>query len=174
MKTADITIRPETAADTVAIHALTARAFAGKSYSDGNEQDLIDALRYAGALTVSLVAEHGGQIIGHVALSPAFAQDGSPGWFALGPVSVDPLWQRQGVGGRLIQESMARLMALNAAGCVVLGDTGYYPRHGFVPRPELAPPSEPAQHYMTRPLRDAIPETQVSFHPILSATGPTP
>lgn len=98
MKVDELRIRPETATDRAAIQDLTTRAFAGRSYSDGDEQDLIEALRNAGALAVSLVAEANGKIVGHVALSPAFAQDGSQGWYALGPISVDPAHQRQGIG----------------------------------------------------------------------------
>jgi putative acetyltransferase len=169
-----ITVRPEAANDQAAIYNLTKLAFAGKRYSDGNEQDLIDALRTAGALEVSLVAEQDGQIIGHVALSPAIAQDGSQGWYALGPISVTPECQRQGIGGLLIRESMARLLELKAAGCVLIGDTRYYLRHGFVPRPDLAPTSEPAEHYMIRSLTEKIPATSVSFHPVFNASGPTP
>ena len=154
-----------------AVYSLTKLAFAGKRYSDGNEQDVIEALRAAGALAVSLVADQQGQIIGHVALSPAIAQDGSQGWYALGPISVEPGSQRQGIGEMLIREAMARLVALQATGCVLIGDTRYYSRHGFVPRPDLAPPCEPAEHYMIRPLSETAPETSVSFHPAFNASA---
>lgn len=174
MKVDELRIRPETATDRAAIQDLTTRAFAGRSYSDGDEQDLIEALRNAGALAVSLVAEANGKIVGHVALSPAFAQNGSRGWYALGPISVDPEHQRQGIGAKLIREGMERLARLNATGCVLIGDTGYYPRHGFVPRPDLAPSGEPAEHYMVRSLTDKMPDTCVSFHPVFQKLGSTP
>lgn len=172
--TGEVLIRPETAADTGAIYDLTKRAFLGKRYSDGTEPDLIDALRAAGALPVSLVAEQDGVIIGHVAYSPAIAEDGSAGWYALGPISVEPKRQRQGIGRDLIREGMDRLLAMNAAGCVLIGDTNYYPQHGFVPRPDLAPAGEPAEHYMVRPLTPGAPETRVSFHPVFHDFAGTP
>jgi putative acetyltransferase len=174
VSTGAVMIRLENDTDKAAIHDLTARAFAGKNYSDGTEPELIDALRDAGALAVSLVAEEDGTIIGHVALSPAFAQDGSQGWFALGPISVAPERQRQGVGGMLVRESMARLEKLNALGCVLIGDARYYPRHGFVLRPDLAPATEPAQHYMVKALTEKTPQTCVSFHPVLSTPQVAP
>jgi putative acetyltransferase len=166
-----VVIRLETNDDVPAIHDLTRRAFSGKSYSDGTEPDLIDQLRAKGALALSLVAERDNTIIGHAALSPAFAEDGSGGWYALGPISVEPSSQKTGVGTALIQEAMTRLARLNARGCIVLGDTNYYPRHGFVPRPDLAPKGEPAEHFMIRSMIDDLPDTVVSFHPVLQTPG---
>jgi putative acetyltransferase len=169
-----VRVRPETPADIRAIHDLTRRAFLGKPYSQGDEQHLNDALRSAGVLVLSLVAERDGVIVGHVAFSPGVSNDAAGGWYALGPISVDPDHQRQGIGGRLIAAGLERLVALGAKGCVLIGDTGYYPRHGFVPRPDLAPAGEPAQHYMIRKLDPAAPDTIVSFHPIFHALGAKP
>jgi putative acetyltransferase len=150
------------------------RAFDGKRYSDGNEQDVVNALRAAGALAISLVAEDNGEIVGHVAISPAVAQDGSAGWYALGPISVEPSRQRQGIGGQLIRESMGCLVAMRATGCVLIGDTNYYRRHGFIPRPDLAPIGEPAAHYMVLALTDRTSDTSVSFHQVFQEIGATP
>jgi len=166
-----ILIRPETASDVGAIFDLTRRAFLGKAYSQGDEQDLVSALRDQGALSVSLVAVLDGRVVGHIAFSPAIAKDGSVGWFALGPLSVEPDRQRQGIGGRLVREGLAQLTALRARGCVLIGDTRYYPRHGFVPRPDLAPEGEPANDYMVLALDGRVPDTTVSFHPIFHGSG---
>jgi putative acetyltransferase len=161
-----VRVRLECPADIAAIHELTRRAFLGKPYSQGDEQDLNDALRNAGALVLSLVAEREGVIVGHVAFSPGVTEDAAGGWYALGPIAVDPDLQRQGIGGRLIAKGMELLMGLGAQGCVLIGDTGYYPRHGFVPRPDLAPVGEPAQHYMVRKLDPTAPDAIVSFHTV--------
>ena len=169
-----VRVRPETPADIRAIHDLTRRAFLGKPYSQGDEQDLNDALRNAGVLVLSLVAERGEVIVGHVAFSPGVPHDAAAGWYALGPISVDPDHQRQGIGGALIAAGLERLVALGAKGCVLIGDTAYYPRHGFVPRPDLAPADEPAQHYMIRKLDPAVPDTIVSFHPVFHTLGAKP
>jgi putative acetyltransferase len=171
--TGQVLVRLETNDDIPAIHDLIKRAFAGKSYSDGTEPDLITQMRDKGALVFSFVAERDNTIMGHAAVSPAFAEDDSSGWYALGPISVEPTCQRAGVGTALIDEAMTRLARLNARGCIVLGDTNYYTRHGFMPRPDLAPKGEPAEHFMILPLIDNLPDTVVSFHPVLQ-TPATP
>lgn len=164
----DAPIRPETARDRAAIRAVTRRAFAGMPHSRGDEQDLIDRLRAAGALALSLVAEREGRVIGHVAFSPAVAADGSPGWYALGPVAVEPGLQRRGIGASLIETGIGALRGRGAAGCVLVGDPGYYGRFGFRLRPELAPEDVPAEYFMILPLAVAEPKATVRFHPLLA------
>ncbi len=80
-------IREELPSDAAAIHAVTAAAFLNAPHTAHTEQFIVEALRKAGALTISLVAERGGEVVGHVALSPVSISDGSTGWFGLGPVS---------------------------------------------------------------------------------------
>lgn len=161
-----ILIRPESDRDHAAIHDLTKRAFAPMPYADGDEQELIDKLRAAGALAISLVAERDGAVVGHIAFSHAFAADGSSGWFALGPVSVEPGLQRQGVGKKLISTGIQMLRARDAAGCVLVGNPRYYSRFGFKPFPNLAPGGQPAEFFMILPLRVTVPDVVVGFHPL--------
>lgn len=123
-------IRPEQTSDHAAIRALTTAAFATAPHASGTEAQIIDDLRQAGDLTLSLVADQNGQILGHVAFSPVQI-DAAFGWVGLGPVSVAPTHQRQGIGGALIRDGLARLAAMGAAGCVVLGEPDYYRRFGF-------------------------------------------
>ena len=113
-------IRAETPADAAAIEALTIAAFAQSSHSSHTEQFIVRALRAAEALTLSLVAEEDGSLVGHVALSPVSISDGSQGWHGLGPISVLPQWQRRGIGTRLMHEALTQLRASGAAGCVLL------------------------------------------------------
>lgn len=162
----DVIIRPETERDHAAIYDVTKRAFAPMPYSDGDEQDVIDRLRAAGALAISLVAERDGVVVGHVAFSPAFAADGSGGWFALGPVSVEPGLQRQGVGKMLINAGIQMLRERDAAGCVLVGNPKYYSRFGFKPFPDLAPDGQPAEFFMILPLRVTAPHVVVGFHSV--------
>ena len=77
--------------------------------------------RCARALTLSLVAHEDGRQVGHAAFSPVTIGDGSADWCGLGPVAVLPGMQGRGVGAALIREGLARLRALGAAGCVVMG-----------------------------------------------------
>ncbi|MCA3719843.1 GNAT family N-acetyltransferase [Phenylobacterium sp.] len=164
-----IRIRPEEERDHPAIHDLTRRAFAPMAFAAGDEQELIEALRRLGALSLSLVAEQEGRVVGHVALSPVTHESGAEGWFGLGPISVEPALQRQGVGGALIAEVRLWLAARDARGCVLTGDPRYYPRHGFRPAPEHAPQAEPAEFFMVLSLAGAVPAGRFGFHPAFHA-----
>lgn len=130
-------IRPEQNSDIPAIEALTKDAFATIEHSSHTEHLIINALRQAGALTLSLVAEQAGLVVGHVAISPVTFSDQTLNWYGLGPVSVSPAHQKQGIGQTLIREALNQLQAAGAQGCVVLGHPDYYPRFGFVNEPEI-------------------------------------
>ena len=127
----EITLRDETESDFAAIRDVTEAAFRTLAISGHTEQFIIEALRTAGALTISLVATLNGTVVGHLAFSPVTMSDGTPGWYGLGPVSVLPEHQRQGIGSALIREGLARLQALGARGCCLVGHPGYYGRFGF-------------------------------------------
>ena len=164
-----IRIRPEVEADHPAIFDLTRRAFAPMRFAAGDEQALIRILRDLGALSLSLVAEHQGEVVGHVALSPVTHESGEAGWFGLGPISVEPALQRQGVGGALIAEARRWLSDQAARGCILTGDPNYYPRHGFLPAPGHAPEAEPPEFFMVLSLAGDIPAGRFRFHPAFHA-----
>ncbi len=63
-------IRDEQESDAAAIRAVTLAAFANKPYSQQTEAAIVEALRAAAALDVSLVAVEGADVVGHVAFSP--------------------------------------------------------------------------------------------------------
>ena len=141
------TIRPERVGDRSAIQGVVAAAFDGHPHSDGSEPGIVDALRADGDLAISLVAEEGGAIVGHVAFSPVSVSDGSQGWFGLGPAAVDPARQGEGIGTALIERGLDLLRDHGAAGCVVLGDPAYYARFGFAHDPALTYPGPPAEYF---------------------------
>src|ERR1700761_5292975 len=130
-------IRPERPEDARAISIVTEAAFKEAEHTSGTEARIVEALRAANALTVSLVAVEDDMIVGHVAFSPVSISDGSVGWFGLGPVSVTPPRQGQGIGQALVREGLGRLESAGAVGCVVLGDPDYYGRFGFEYDPDL-------------------------------------
>lgn len=163
-------IRPETQADHDAIGRVTTAAFATTAHASGQEARIVEALRAAGALRLSLVTECEGAVAGHVALSPVTLDDGTPGWFGLGPVSVDPDRQGRGIGAALVRAALDRLPALGAAGCVVLGDPAYYTRFGFRHHPALRYPQAPAEYFMA--LGDAVPAATVAYHPAFHLPDP--
>jgi putative acetyltransferase len=162
----DLDIRPESPGDHAAIYDLTKRAFAPMPYAGGDEQDLINKLRDTGALAISLVAELDGRIVGHVAFSPAFADDESEGWYALGPVSAEPELKHRGIGSAVIKAGLDMLRERDAAGCVLVGNPAYYSRFGFLPFPKLCPEGEPAEFFQILPLRVTEPTAVVRFHPL--------
>tara|TARA_R110000772_G_scaffold18400_38_gene51998 strand:+ start:8754 stop:9260 length:507 start_codon:yes stop_codon:yes gene_type:complete len=161
-----IVIRPERSADHAAIYDITKRAFAPMPFADGNEQDLIGRFRDAGALALSLVAEQDGIVVGQVTFTKAFAADGSSGYYALGPVAVEPELQGQHIGSKLIDAGLAMLRERDAAGCVLVGDPAYYRRFGFRLFPNLCPEGEPAEYFQLLPLRVTEPHSVIAFHPL--------
>ena len=164
-------IRKELPADISAIEAITVAAFRSAEHSNGTEQHIVTALREAGQLAVSLVADVDGQIVGHVAASPVSISDGSANWYGLGPVSVVPDRQGQGLGTLLVTSTLGELRALGAAGCVVLGEPSYYSRFGFSPEPRLVLPGVPAQYFQVLALQGAIPSGRVAYHASFEATS---
>lgn len=124
-------IRDEIPGEEAAIHHLTKIAFDPVEMSDGSEPQIVDDLRENGDLALSLVAVEDNQIVGHVAFSPVVIPGSDGTWFGLGPISVDPERQHQGIGRQLIESGLDRLRALGAAGCVLIGNPAYYSRFGF-------------------------------------------
>ncbi len=159
-------IRPERPGDAAAIRAVTAAAFAGAPHASGTEAAIVDALRDAGALSLSLVAIEAGKVAGHVAFSPVTIAGREAGWLGLGPASVRPDLQRRGIGSALIR---AGLDQSAAAGCVVLGDPGYYARFGFVPDPGLTYAGAPPAYFVALPLAGPVPRGAVAYHPAFGA-----
>lgn len=157
-------IRAEYPADTPAIHALITAAFATAKHSSGTEADIVDALREADALTISLVAEDAGAVIGHVAFSPVTI-DNATAWYGLGPVAVSPGRQRKGVGNALIRAGLDQLKALGAAGCVLLGDPNYYRRFGFASDPKLFDGNVPSAYFQRLVFTGPAPVGEVTYHP---------
>ena len=158
-------IRAEQPGDAAAIASVTTAAFETALHSGGNEAAIVEVLRAAGALSVSLVAEEGGAIIGHVALSPVRIDGAELGWFGLGPVSVRPDRQRLGIGAALVREALAQLSARGANGCVVLGDPAYYRRFGFEADPALYYEGVPPGYFMRLVLAGTAPSGRVDYHP---------
>jgi len=159
-------IRPESPLDKQAIYDLAKRAFAPMPFAAGNEQDLVNALREQGALEISLVAEHKGRVVGHIAFSPAISGQNTDRWYALGPVSAEPDMQRCGIGSALIHQGLDMLRQRGAAGCVLVGSLDYYPRFGFQSAPVNCPAGEPAEYYQILCMAADKPQGIIGFHPL--------
>lgn len=163
-------IRSECPEDVATIRSLITAAFKEMAYSSQTEKAIVDALRSAGALTLSLIAIEDGKIIGHVAFSPVTINSKTNGWYGLGPVSVWPNQQGRGIGQALIREGLNNLRDMNAQGCVVLGDPGYYSRFGFVSDPGLRYGDVPPEYFQRLGFTEIVPKGEVVFHPGFDAT----
>ncbi len=152
-----------------AIRSLTTAAFEHAEHSSRTEAAIIDALRRAGALSLSLVAIDDGAIVGHVAFSPVKIDCREGQWFGLGPVSVRPDRQGEGIGSALIGRGLELLRSSGAEGCVVLGEPAYYGRFGFSGGDGLRYPDAPAPYFQWTSFAGAPVSGTVSYHPAFSA-----
>jgi len=166
-----IVIKSETDADVSAISEVTVAAFKTLEISTYTEQFVIAALRAAKALAVSLVAEVSGRVIGHVAFSAVKISDGTPHWYGLGPVSVLPEYQRQGIGKALIREGLSRLKSIQARGCCLVGHPEYYKKFGFDNIPELVHEGVPPEVFLALSFDGKTPRGTVTFHEGFKADG---
>ena len=169
--TSKIDIRSETNDDVEAIAEVTAAAFNTLDVSNHTEQFIIETLRAAKALTISLVAEAKGRVVGHIAFSPVTISDGTQDWYGLGPVSVLPEYQRQGIGGALILEGLSRLKDLKARGCCLVGHPEYYKKFGFENVSELVCEGVPPEVFFALSFDGKTPRGTVTFHEGFKATG---
>jgi putative acetyltransferase len=167
----EIDIRSETNDDVGAIADVTIAAFQTLEISNHTEQFMIEALRAAQALSVSLVAEIDGRVVGHIAFSPVTVSDGTRDWYGLGPVSVLPEYQRQGIGKALIHEGLTRLKGMHARGCCLVGHPEYYRKVGFDHFPELVHEGVPPEVFLALSLDGSRPRGTVTFHEGFKADG---
>jgi putative acetyltransferase len=159
-----VPIRPEIDRDIPAIRSIHIAAFAHHPHSKQNEHLIVEALRAADVLSVSLVAEVEGQVAGHVAFSPAWIDGRVCDWQILGPVGVLPAFQRQGIGKELILAGLQTLRERRSQGCVLLGSQAYYGRFGFRRVPELKLEGVPEAYFLCLPFTGAIPRGTVTHH----------
>lgn len=167
-----LTIRDETPADIDAITAVTVAAFQTLDISHHTEQLIVLALRAAQALSVSLVAEMEGRVVGHIAFSPVTLSDGTPGWYGLGPVSVLPELHRHGIGSALIKEGLRRLQAMGAGGCCLVGHPAYYGRFGFQHPEGLGHEGVPPEAFFALAFNGPMPQGMVTFHEAFKLDSP--
>lgn len=164
-------IRDDTDADVGTITEVTIAAFKSMEISDHTEQFIIEALRAAKALTLSLVAEVDGRVVGHIAFSPVTISDGTMHWYGLGPVSVLPEHQRKGIGKALIQEGLSRLKSLDAKGCCLVGHPQYYRKFGFENVAGLFHEGVPQEVFFALSFDGSFPQGNITFHEGFKANG---
>ncbi|RAI39552.1 GNAT family N-acetyltransferase [Rhodoplanes roseus] len=167
-----ILFRDQTDADTDAVRTLVTAAYHGLPHASGTEPFIMDALWRSGAAAVALVAQDASGLVGQAAFSAVhiFGPDGAgTGWFVLGPLSVRPDRQHQGIGSALIRHGLARLRTRGAAGCLVVGDPGYYGRTGFRVVGGLHVPGIPDRYVQALPFAGLPPTGIIELHEAFSA-----
>ncbi|MER0237626.1 N-acetyltransferase [Fulvimarina sp. MAC8] len=160
-----ITIRRERAEDHEAIRRLTKTAFEATEESDGTEADIVDALREDGALELSLVAvDDAGELLGHIAFSRVTIDSEEPHWFGLGPISVWPDHQGEGIGSRLVNEGLREIRTLGANGCVLVGDPNFYSRFSFESDTALTYRGLPTNYIQRIVFHGSAPQGEITYH----------
>src|SRR5262249_42921261 len=126
-----IIIRPETNADHEAIRHVNRLAF-----GQDDEARLVDALREGGFVRLSLVAEQGGQVVGHILFSdlPIITEAGTVPALALAPMAVLPEFQKRGIGSALVRGGLDECRQKGHKIGAVVGHPHFYPRFGFSPK----------------------------------------
>ena len=165
-------VRIEEPADFPAIHAVNRAAF-----ESALEANLVVALRARAAEAISLVAEEGGTIVGHIMFSPVrlTSVDGLRA-MALAPMAVMPARQRAGIGSALVRNGLVECQRRGVEAVFVVGHPEYYPRFGFRRASEFGIACEfevPDDAFMALELvKDALRGRggKVFFHEAFSAT----
>lgn len=133
----NLIIRKEIPSDYDRVFELTTKAFETMPFSEGNEDKLVVRLRNASAFIpeLSLVAELGGQLVGHILFSPLVVDNGQEQFqsLVLGPVSVLTEFQKQGIGSQLILAGHQKAKELGFQSVILIGHPEYYPRFGYKP-----------------------------------------
>jgi putative acetyltransferase len=167
-----IIIRKEKPLDIDKITYVTEEAFKDNAHSNNTDSFIIKGLRRSGALTISLVAEIGGEVVGHIAFSPVRITDGSSDWYGLGPISVLPEYQNLGIGKAMVKKGLSMLKELGGKGCILVGDPGYYKRFGFKAVAGLSHDGVPHRFVLALPLEENnLPRGKVEFHKSFQAKG---
>jgi putative acetyltransferase len=157
-------IRKEKNTDFESITNVTIEAFKNHPISHQTEHFIVNSLRSAGALTISLVAEIDGQIVGQIAFSPIAISDGTKNWYGMGPVSVLPNYQKQGIGKALVNEGLSLLKDMEAHGCALVGPPDYYKKFGFKNYQEMIHEGIPQEVFLVLPFSEKLPKGIVTFH----------
>ncbi|HVJ42564.1 MAG TPA: N-acetyltransferase [Dongiaceae bacterium] len=179
---ADISLRLARPEDDRAIRDVIYAAFQNHPHhapgATPSEHLIAGQLRDAGILTLSLVAERGREIVGHLAVSPVEISGGDadrpgpkqsdpsvPGWYGLGPVAVAPRCQNCGIGSAMVRHGVDVLHQQQAAGLVVLGEPHFYHRFGFRAENCLTLPGIPPAYFMALPICGTLATGIVKYHP---------
>lgn len=156
-------IRSELPTDIAEIRTLITAAFTPAPFYVGAEADIVDLLRKTGDMTMSLVAEKAGKILGHLVFSPILINGEASTWFGLGPISVPTTHRKQGIAAALINEGVTQVKKLNASGCVTVGSLRYYKHFGFENHVGMHLTGAPTKDFLALGFGGEFPRGEVLF-----------
>ena len=113
---------------------------------------------------LSLLALKKGRAVGHILFTSAHLSDSkdAASIVILAPLAIVPDFQKQGIGGKLIEHGLALLSKSGVDLVSVLGHPEYYPRYGFTPAGQIGfeaaypIPDEHAGAWMVQALRSGV------------------
>lgn len=133
--TENIEIRESMQVDLPAIEALYPEAF-----PDENLLPLVRDLLREAPVALSLVGTIDSRLVGHVISTRCSVEESSDRFALLGPLAVEPAWQRRGIGSAIVRNGLRRLKDEGVSRVFVLGDPAYYGRLGFLTESRIVPP----------------------------------
>lgn len=158
-------IRVENTNDFLAIELLLKKAFNNHPHSQNNEHKIVNLLRKNKALSLALVLEQNETIIGYIAFSPVLINDQDLNWWALAPLAILPEYQNQGLGEKLVNETLAYVKQKGICGCILVGEKDYYQRFGFDHVPTLCADGIPSEYLLALSFENKMPNGKVKFNP---------
>lgn len=157
-------IRSEKPSDIEVIAEVTKAAFEDYPLSQQTEPATIHDLRTDEALTISLVGEVEGRVVGHIAFSSVTISDGTTNWHALGPISVLPEYQGNRIGTALVTNGLSLLKSMSSKGCVLAGTPTYFNRFGFWNHFQLILEGTPQEVFLANSFVELVPNGTVEYH----------
>lgn len=157
-------IRSEKPSDIEAIAEVTKAAFEDHPLSQQTEPAIIHDLRTDEALTISLVGEIEGRVVGHIAFSSVTISDGTTNWHGLGPISVLPEFQGNRIGTALVTNGLSLLKSMSSKGSVLVGLPIYFSRFGFWNHPQLIHEGTPQEVFLANSFVEQVPNGTVEYH----------
>ena len=166
----ELSIRKEIEADIPEIRDVVYRSFLGgdsnglkKANSLPTEHLIVDKLRKANALSLSLVALMGDTIVGYLAFSKVYMTETFCNWYQLGPLCILPEYRGIGIGTSLCKAGIAGIKAMGADGLVVLGNPDFYSRFGFQKNPKVVFGKGYPDNFLSLSFNSVIPTGSVTF-----------
>lgn len=170
MNSPALSIRREREEDHAAVQHVNDKAFGTQM-----EANLVNRLRVHCHPFISLVAEFGDEVVGHIMFTPvALDETELDGIWALAPMAVLPEHQGKGIGAELVRAGLEACREQGAGAVIVVGHPGYYPRFGFVPASRFGLECEydvPDEVFMALELRPGFLDGVsglVRYHPVFN------